>query len=424
MRLSKSLLLDPLARPHFSSRLLVSPLTKPRFSKYLLASPVSRLFDKRTIHTPTYHFPKIPAIAFPLTKKRSLGEWMFWFALFGYIMMCVGVYFYYVAPWITGETNIRIGADSDRYWEFARYFGDVPVLSVTQNRLGPITLAMILKSGFLVMCFNVVLLLIALKIADTIPNVNRTVFGLLLLANAELLPSLTTLNKEIFALLASVMTVKYVYSSRPKLLLLLTLFVAVCARWEQPAMLVFYLVTARLKIPPKWLLILLILAITIGYPFAFRILGVDPSSFDWLMADANTIVKLNSIQNAFGFPLVLPLKALMLMGGSWISPHFYTNNLAFAGNLEDYQQIIFQPLGCLAFLIVFYVAFRTGRLRLDNPVTVLSLITIILTAASPFIQPRYLYGVYTMLCLELARPKNPRLPSLRLQKREHFLRGT
>jgi hypothetical protein len=355
-------------------------------------------------HIPKFK-PRMPAFRNLITARRPRLEWYFFIALGLYAVFCIFIYFHYVAPWISGHTNIRIGADSDRFWEFAKE-DDLVLISVTQNSFGMVALARTLKSGFSVMAFNFALLIIALKIAFTIPRINKGLFGFLLLLNAELLPSITTLNKEIFALLAAAMTVKY-FHSRSKLLLLATLFISACARWESVAFLLLYLIASRLGLRsrPKILLFLIILTITLLYPFAFKIVGVNPDSFDYLLEGSNTILKLNALQNAFGFPLVILPKTLMLLGGGWASPKFYTDNVIFTDGFFDYQQGIFQPLGCLLLTGIFILALKSGRLSLDRPVAMMSFITILMTEASPFIQPRYVFGVYVMLAIEMSKPQ-------------------
>ena len=42
-----------------------------------------------------------------------------------------------------------------------------------------------------------------------------------------------------------------------------------------------------------------------------------------------------------------------------------------------------------------------------SPVVLLAFLTLIATAATPFIQPRYLYGVYVLFCIEIARTPKP-----------------
>jgi hypothetical protein len=337
-------------------------------------------------------------------------EWWFWASMLFYLAVCVVVYVAYVAPWMAGDVNIRIGADSDRYWDSIKQFRSgtsMPLLSATGNLLGPVSIGLLVRTGVGVMIFNVALFLLAMKIASSIPNVNVGIFGFLLLLNPELIPSLTTLNKEILALLSAVLIAKYLHTKNPTFLMLFSvLLVAVVSRWEAAGILIIYLAMRRLfGNRPKTALLLLILAIAVAFPLTLRVLGLDLTAFDWLTQGANTILVLNKIEYAYGFPLVVLPKILMVVAGSWISPAFYTANPGIVQGFTDPQQEIFQPLGCLAMMGVLAYALWTNRMKLRSPVAMFVAITLIITAATPFIQPRYLYGAYVMLCIELARPK-------------------
>jgi hypothetical protein len=316
-----------------------------------------------------------------------------------------------VAPWIAGDINIRIGADSDRYWDSVkdlRSGGSGPLITATTNFLGPVSVGLVLRNGVGVMVFNILLFLLTMKVASSIPDVDVGIFGFLLLLNFEIIPSLTTLNKEIFALFSSVLIAKYLYAKKPSALALLgVLLVAVFARWEEAAILILYLTLRYLfRGHPKTALVALIAFITIAFPLALRVLGLDLSFFDWLMQGAHTILVLNKIELAYGFPLVLIPKLVMVMASGWVSPSFYTANPGILDGFIDPQQEIFQPLGCLALMAVFAYAVWTQRMKLTSPIAMFVAITLIVTAATPFIQPRYLYGAYVMLCIELARPKH------------------
>ena len=64
----------------------------------------------------------------------------------------------------------------------------------------------------------------------------------------------------------------------------------------------------------------------------------------------------------------------------------------------DPQESLFQPLGCTAFIVVLILVTTTKRMDLRRPIPFLVLVTLIVTAATPFIQPRYLYSAYILLC--------------------------
>lgn len=144
----------------------------------------------------------VPDLRIHLLPRRPLLEWVFVACFVVYGGICLFIYFHYVEPWIATGSGSRYGADSDHYWEQAMPGGETPLIGLTGNLLGPILLIRLLHTGFAILCFNFVILLISLKVAGTIPQVNKAVFGLLLLANAEMIPALTTVNKEIFVVLA------------------------------------------------------------------------------------------------------------------------------------------------------------------------------------------------------------------------------
>ncbi len=57
--------------------------------------------------------------------------------------------------------------------------------------------------------------------------------------------------------------------------------------------------------------------------------------------------------------------------------------------------------------MLLIVAYRQGKLNPQRPIAFLILIYAILTAITPFVQPRYNYFVYVLLALELARKEAP-----------------
>jgi hypothetical protein len=364
---------------------------------------------------PRWRMPQLPR--FRVRLARPVSQWLLIVVFMLYAEMGVIIYFQYVQPWIHGESVVRIGADSDRYWDAvdsARAGTGESLVSVTSNFLGPVLLGLLLHNGFAVMCFNIGLFVFAMKIAGSIPGVNKTIFGYLMLFNAELLPSLTTLNKEILALFAAVLTAKYLLSDRRSTLLLaLTLLVSFLARWEQAAILILFLLLQHspLRFRPKLALGLIVCGLSVIYPLGFRVLHIDPHIFDYLLQNANTIIRLNSIQASGGFVIVVLPKIFMTMAGRLATPWFYWSGDFLKDHLQDPQQDIFQPLGCLAFLLVFAYAILKKKLQLKRPLPMLIVLTMVISAVSPFIQPRYLYAGYILLCLEIAGSQVPLEPT-------------
>jgi hypothetical protein len=65
------------------------------------------------------------------------------------------------------------------------------------------------------------------------------------------------------------------------------------------------------------------------------------------------------------------------------------------------------PLFSIALIVLLVIGYRRGKLNPSRPLALLLLICIITTAVTPFVQPRYNYFVYVLLCLELAMKDTP-----------------
>ncbi len=286
-------------------------------------------------------------------------------------------------------------------------YGISDLVSVGGNYFGPVTLVLLLKTGFAILCFNFLLFLLGLKIAFSIPGMRKAMFGLLLLLNIELLPAIATLNKEIFTLFAAILTAKYVLSPKKSfLLLVIALVVSFLARWEQAGILVLYLLFSfcrPFRGHPRGTIAVVIAGLSVFYPLMFKLFGLNPDMFNYLLEGARTIIKLDAIQNHYGFPIVVGPKIFLLIAGKLASPEYYTRSGIAGAGFTDVQQTIFQPLGCLAMVIVTFLAFAKRRLGLGRPLGLLIWLTLIISAVAPFVQPRYAYPVYVLMSLELAR---------------------
>ena len=69
----------------------------------------------------------------------------------------------------------------------------------------------------------------------------------------------------------------------------------------------------------------------------------------------------------------------------------------------DIHSIFIIPLFSIALITLLVMAYRRGLLNPQRPIALLIIIYAIVTAVTPFVQPRYNYFVYILLCLELSR---------------------
>jgi hypothetical protein len=377
------------------------------------------------LHIPSVQLPRaaslsisthVPKVRIPflslLVQPRSLGKWLCIWALGLYLAFCMGCFFEFEQPRLNHDSYVRFGADSPTYWDAVQYRSEHAdrgnqLVSFTGNLLGPVAIGMVLKNGFAVVLFNIFLFFLAVEIACTIPGVDRYILVFLLAINAETAPVLSTLNKEIMVLLSALLIAKYIYSKRRSWLLFATaLFVSLFARWEQIAILLVFLFLRRkgsfLERHPRLAICSVIGVYTVAYTLIARLPGSGIDAFTQYTKGANTIVKLNNIQASFGFPLVVVPKIIMDIFGELLRPLTFLGEFGTLG-FGDIHSMIIMPLFSIALITVLVVAYRKGKLNPERPVAMLIIIYFITTAVTPFVQPRYNYFVYVLLCLELAK---------------------
>jgi hypothetical protein len=156
----------------------MASLIKPVFSRELLARPL----------TYSVRRPIAPSFKNPLAAKASMWTWMALWLLVIYLGACAGMLYGWAKPEIEHNTDIRLGADSVTYYDIAKAVeaGDnIALLTVGQNFIGPVTLAILLNDPVYVALFNLSLFLIILWVGSTLKNVQFSTFAILLMLNAE-----------------------------------------------------------------------------------------------------------------------------------------------------------------------------------------------------------------------------------------------
>jgi hypothetical protein len=355
-----------------------------------------------------------------LLTRHTIKEWVGWFVIASVMLSSIVLFFFYVEPSFSGKNNLRIGADSAFYLWHAGLVKEnpygtnsdnlAPPISLSGNLLGPDVIGKLLRNSFLILCFNYVLLFVAVAyIAKAIP-VRVVLLTILLLINPAILVSVLTLNKEIIVLLSTAMLCYYTETERRSwFLLCCTLFVALLGRWQNLLVVIFFLLLTAKWNPMKnrrnVAMALVVLAITIAYsflwPFINVVLGIDEYQ-------GKTIVVLAEAQTHFlYFAVVIPKIALNLYGG--------VIGLSGVGssNSDVYNSMIV-PLASLANVIVtvWYCIVRKVDLRNDR--LYLAILYAVIFAVSPFVQCRYLLPIYLLLCVEIARHTEKREHSMRL----------
>lgn len=353
--------------------------------------------------------PSLPTGASFLNWHAPLESWLRLMLLIGFLGLCFCVFLTIELPIRLYQSDLRLGADSHTYFAFAealRRTGahHVEFLGLGANFIGPILMALLLKSPFGVMLGNMALFLFAIAMCSPIHNLSRTTLALLLALNATTLVSLVTLNKEIFALVASLLLCRYLYTeSKSKLLLAAILAIGLMARWEQSAITLLFLFFRRegsfFRRHPYAAILLLIAVISVAYPLVLK--GVDLSAFTDQAQSANRVPLVDQVQSHYGFALVVIPKALLSLFGVILTPTYFLTNYLHQDFTDLANQYIIH-LHCLAMLILFVIALCRGRLRMSRPLPFFMALYLIITSANPFTQPRYEYPIYVLLCFELA----------------------
>jgi hypothetical protein len=386
--------------------------------KLVLAIPSARLPRRIPSFHITTESPKIrPPFLSLLLEPRSLGKWIFMFLFSVYLALCWACFFAYEQPRINKESGFRFGADSPTYWEVVDYrtnhADDAATRSLVgfgTNLFGPVALATLLRTGVAVGVFNTLLFFIAVEIATTIPGVDRYRLLFLLMICSETAPALVTLNKEIFVLISALLLAKYVYSERrSKFLLGAVLVASVLTRWEQVAIVLLFLFLQRkgsvFKRNPWFAVATVVAGLTVAYSLIAMIPGSGIKGFTQYAVGANTIAKLNTIQTYFGFPLVMVPKIILDVSGELIRPltllRWIENN-----GFGDIHTWLIVPAFSMVLIPLLVISYRRGKLNPRRPIALLVIIYLLVVAITPFVQPRYNYFVYVLLCLELSRKED------------------
>jgi hypothetical protein len=383
--------------------------------KFTLAIPSVRVPQAPTIS----YAPEIPRVRIPflslLLEARPLKKWLMIWLLCLYLAFCWGCYFVWEQPRLNHDNYVRFGADSPTYWDAVKYRSEHAntenLVTFSGNLLGPVMIGMIFRNGIAVAVFNIFLFFVAVEIACTIPGVDRYRLVLLLALCSETAPALVTLNKEILVLFSTLLLAKYIYSKRRSwLLLAVVLTVSLFARWEQIALIFLFLFLRRkgsiFERNPKFAIGIVIAVLTVLYALIARLPGTGLAAFTQYTKNANTIAKLDKIQENFGFPLVLAPKILMNLLGELLRPWTFVGEYAQLG-WGDIHSIFIIPLFSIAMCTLLVIAYRQGKLNPRRPIAFLIIIYAITTAVTPFVQPRYNYFAYVLLALEIARKEDP-----------------
>jgi hypothetical protein len=348
-------------------------------------------------------------------RKKTIWRWLLFWTIAAYVFLCLLLFVLYVEPSFLGENGLRIGADSDTYLNIAGVlhdynvsFDNVSLVSFGGNFFGPVLIAKAVPSLIGIACLNLALFLICLWIADTLPGVRTGVFFCAMVLNPLTTPSLLTLNKEILSFFSIMLFLRYISDvDRSRLLLVAVLLTSYIVRWEQTFVTILFLFLECRWSPLRgrhWTtLILMTSGITLVYPLLVspQFLGLDSLIGMVSAAEGNVLPLLNNIQAHYGFALIVIPRILINMFGRLLNPGLFVSGLLNA-DFTDIQNSIAIPFHCVALLVVSMIALFKKKLDIRKQSVYWMAIYSLMTAVTPFLQPRYQFPVYVILCLEIS----------------------
>jgi hypothetical protein len=348
----------------------------------------------------------------PWQPRLPLGEWLLTPLITAIALFSIYLFAAYVVPSRSPAPDLRIGADSDFYLWHAGIRPDVPdgysdkedmaLLSLGSNVLGPEIIARVFRTPFMILCANVFLFVLSIRIFAANTSLRVVLFALLLLLNPSVLVSILTLNKEIITLLSVAILFHYLNSKRRSWLELTALLaISLLGRWENLAVVGLFLILisvwSPLRSKRKTTLLGLAVCLTVIYSVLYAFVAT------LLQADelpGDTIAILSSAQEHFlYFAVALPKIALNLFG-SGIA--FLYRGAKLEVTNDVYNSLIV-PLSSLVNLAVTLWFFVARRVSLDDDRLYFIALYLLIFAVMPFIQPRYFLPQYYFVCFELSR---------------------
>ncbi|HSY35026.1 MAG TPA: hypothetical protein VK814_04685 [Acidobacteriaceae bacterium] len=375
---------------------------------------------------PAIHIPSMPSFRMPRfrrppmlgTRKRKIADWASIALLIAYLLVCCALFFALVQPTFEGNSNVRVGADSASYYQIADTLrlsssgaGLVALVTVAGSSLGPVLLALVLRNALWIALFDVCLFVCSIWVASRIQGVNPWIFAVFLAFNAETAASILTLNKEIFALFAMVLFVYYIYSRKRSVILLsVILLFSLFARWEQAAIVIIFLAFSRknsyFASRPKLTIFIILIGLSLAYPLMLHSSQVDLSGYTTQAEGGHAIVVLNTLQSHYAYFLAVIPKILMDILGKLATPSYFLSQY-WTEDFNDLQNQFIVHSQALATSVVCVAVLVRKRWKFKYPIPYLAALYLIITAINPFVQPRYEYPVFVLLCLELARTNEP-----------------
>lgn len=320
----------------------------------------------------------------------------------------------FVNPYLQGENELKWAADSLTYLNMASYIDEyTSLVQIGANALGPVMIARLFgNNNFLIAIFNYLLFIFSYWILINTFKVDRLNLLLLFLATPMLFVSILTLNKEILGFFVVSMFTCAIQKNKNRFLIFLILFFSIFVRWQLFFTMFLFLIFQKFSsgyIRRIVILASIIMIISLVYPIFHNFFDVQSIlNLDMNISEQTTksgfIILLNDLQNRYMFFLAVIPKIMYNLFADANKIYFSITELNTLDYTDIYNNFII-PLHCV--VMVFIVLNLANQKKLDvlSNNIYLFLFYSIIFSLSPYVQPRYFFPIYPLLCLEISKRK-------------------
>lgn len=313
-----------------------------------------------------------------------------------YLLFSLFVFIFLAYPSLNGEVNIQAYSDALTYERLAKEnFSEY--VSISFNLLGPILILKMFNYNYiLIYLFNIMILLISIKLLFRYYDLKKNVFLFFLFLNPMTLFALFSVNKEILLLLEVVLLLIYL-KEKSFILIIIMIAFGYIIKWQMAFFILIILVMIGLeKIYKNRLLYLgvLLFGISLILPLLTNTFShlIEISNLDSDVVKGSGIFSiLLSIQWHYGgysivfFPKVLQL-LFGLLGRSYLILEW-----------GDFWNNFVQTLSSLSFFMLAVYSVYKKKMRLSNTIFFVVMVFFMIYAITPIFSVRYFFPAYILL---------------------------
>jgi hypothetical protein len=314
-------------------------------------------------------------------------------------------------PYLEGLSDLRWAADSQFYMKVAQYGSGYVDMEDSQllNSIGPVLISRLMgNSNLLITLFNYFAFVSSFFMLKSISNVNQIKLLVLMILNPMTLVSITSLNKEIIGFFIVSLFLYLLHEKHRARVLLPLLGLSMLVRWQMAFVMAIFVLFKQIFTCKYWAksrmmsIALFIAAISFVYPY-LRSLGFSESAEAWIPSDVNsagTLVLLNELQNNYMFFLsCIPKILANLIFFDPLMPARISESFTQYKFYDVYNYWIV-PANALMTITALFLSFKSSRPSLLRDSHYFFTIYCIVFSLSPFVQPRYFFPLYALLCVE------------------------